>query len=132
VIPIRVATILFFAVLQVACSRPSDSSSATSARKNAENSAPATKGISEEQARALLMSKLRAHKVADLNCLGFQNENTMSGESKAELWEFAAREQHDERCGGDPAVSHVRDRYKVSSSGEVWLYVVANDQYARL
>ena len=112
--------------------RPSDSSSAASTHQNAENKARAVKKISEDQARALLLSELRAHKVADLDCLGFPNESSTSGNSKAELWEFAARERHDERCGGDPAVSHVRDRYKINSAGEVWIYDVANDEYNRL
>jgi hypothetical protein len=120
-IPIRIAALLFLAALQAGCSRPSDSPDAHTR---------AAKTIPEEQALALLMSELRAHKVPDLDCLAFQNENNTSTESKAELWEFAARELHNEKCGGDPAVFPVRDRYKVSSAGKVWKYDVVNDQYS--
>jgi hypothetical protein len=119
-------------MLQVGCSRPSDPSNVASTRKNPEKHTRAAKKISEEQALTLLMSELKTHKIPDLDCLAFQNESRMSAESKTELWEFAARERHNERCGGDPAVFPVRDRYKVSSAGEVWVYDVANDQYTRL
>jgi hypothetical protein len=115
--------------LQAGCSRSSDSPDAASNRKHPEKHARAAKRISEEQALVLLMTELRAHKVPDLDCLAFQNESSTSAGSKAELWEFAARERHNERCGGDPAVFPVRDRYKVSSAGKVWRYDVANDRY---
>jgi hypothetical protein len=130
VIPIRIAALLFLAALQAGCSRSFDSPDAASNRKHPEKHALAAKTISEEQALALLMSELKAHKVPDLDCLAFQNESSMPTESKAELWEFAARELHNEKCGGDPAVFPVRDRYKVSSAGKVWKYDVVNDQYS--
>jgi hypothetical protein len=115
--------------LQAGCSRSSDSPDAASNRKHPEKHARAAKKISEEQALALLLSELRAQKVPDLDCLAFQNESSMPAGSKADLWEFAARELHNERCGGDPAIFPVRDRYKVSSAGKVWRYDVANDRY---
>jgi hypothetical protein len=130
VIPIRIASLLFLAALQAGCSRSSDSPDAASTLRHPEKHARATKKISEEQALALLMSELRAQKVPDLDCLAFQNESSMPAGSKSELWEFSARERHNERCGGDPAVFPVRDRYKVSSAGKVWKYDVVNDQYS--
>jgi len=75
------------------------------------------------------MSTLKSHNVPDLECLAFQNESGAQPASKAAVWEFAARERHDEKCGGDPAVFPVRDRYKVNAAGKVWVYDVLNDHY---
>lgn len=87
--------------------------------------------LTEDRAVALLEAALKANKVADLDCLGFVAENNTS-DSKASLWEFAAREIHDERCGGDPTTSPVRDRYRVSSNGEVSVHDFASDEYTAL
>ena len=80
----------------------------------------------------LLEAALKEHQVADLECLGFSSESEVPAGSKAAVWEFAAREIHDEKCGGDPSVSHVRDRYKVSSNGDISVYDVASDEYTAL
>ena len=77
----------------------------------------------------LLEAALQEHQIADLDCLGFASESDVPAGSKAAVWEFSAMEIHNETCGGDPAVSHVRDRYKVSSTGEVSVYDVAIDDY---
>lgn len=130
--PTRIASLLFLAILVVGCSRSSDSSDAASTPKSSQKHTQAAKKISEEQALALLISQLKAHKVPNLDCLAFQNENIEPAGSKAELWEFAARELHNERCGGDPGVFPVRDRYKVSSAGKVSVYDAGSDQYTRL
>jgi hypothetical protein len=132
VTPQRIALLFFLAILQVGCSRSSQPRDATSTQNNPGKHARGTNKISEDQALALLISELKLHKVPDIDCLAFQNESRVSAGSKADLWEFAARERHNERCGGDPAVFPVRDRYKVNSSGRVWVYDIANDRYTRL
>jgi hypothetical protein len=128
----KLAPLILLAILIAGCSRTPDSSDARSAPQGAQRPAAALKKIGEEQALSLLLSTLKAHKVADLDCLAFQNESEQADDAKAEVWEFAAREKHDEKCGGDPAVSHVRDRYRVNSDGVVWRYDAAEADYARL
>jgi hypothetical protein len=75
------------------------------------------------------MTERKALQVADLERLAFQNETGSPAQAKAELWQLAARELHNQGCGGDPATFPVRDRYEVSSSGEVWVFDVVEDQY---
>lgn len=88
--------------------------------------------ISEEQAIRLLVTTLRTHQVADLECLAFASESGLPDGSGAAVWEITAREIHNAKCGGDPSVSPVRDRYQVSSDGEVAIYDVVNDSYGPL
>ena len=47
-------------------------------------------------------------------------------------WSFALHEVHDARCGGDPDISPVRARYRVSAAGEVSVYDAAEDAYVAL
>jgi hypothetical protein len=122
VTPIRVAALIFFTALQVACSRPSAPPDAAPAPKHAS---------SEEQALDLLVTELKAHKVDGLDCLSFASGDAPA-ESKVKIWEFQAREIHDKRCGGDPEVAPLRDTYRISSEGQVWAYDVVNDKYKPL
>jgi hypothetical protein len=80
----------------------------------------------------LLETALKEHQVEGLECLGFISENDVPAGSKAAVWDIAAREVHDEKCGGDPSVAPVRDRYRVSSTGDVFVCDVANDEYTAL
>jgi hypothetical protein len=75
---------------------------------------------------------LKRHQVAGLECLGFVSESDAPAGSKAAVWDIAAREIHNGKCGGDPSVAPVRDRYRVSSTGEVFVYDAASDEYAAL
>ncbi|MGY0653053.1 hypothetical protein ACW7GZ_14580 [Luteimonas sp. A537] len=88
--------------------------------------------ISEDRAFTLLTAALKEHQVSDLECLSFGSESDVPAGSKAASWEFAAREIHNEECGGDPSTSPVRDRYKVSSNGEVSVYDFPSGDYTAL
>jgi hypothetical protein len=91
----------------------------------------AFKQITETEALDILLFALKQHKVADLDCLTFVTENNYPSVSKAAKWEFAAREIHNEKCGGDPDVMPVRDHYEVSSTGRIMIYNVVNGEYAK-
>jgi hypothetical protein len=108
-------------VLSAGCSRTSPDTPARHA------AAPGK--ISERQALDLLVAQLKAHRVKDLDCLTFMNENDTPANATADRWEFAAREIHDQRCGGDPDVAPVRDRYQVDASGKVLVYNAAEADY---
>lgn len=120
--PIRIAALLVCTALQVACSRPSALSDVAPAPKHAS---------SEKQALDVLITELKAHKIDGLDCLSFATGGAPA-ESKGKIWEFEAREIHDNRCGGDPGVAPLRDTYRVSSEGQVSAYDVANDKYKPL
>lgn len=49
----------------------------------------------------------------------------------AEQWEFAVHEVHNEKCGGAPGVSPVRDRYEVDSAGKVKVYNAAEGEFKK-
>jgi hypothetical protein len=85
--------------------------------------------ITREQAIALLVSRLQLHRVADMACLLYRDEGNTPNNAKAERWNLALVEIHDKHCGGDPEIGHVRDRYIVSSSGNVFEYDAAEDAY---
>ncbi|WP_426107434.1 hypothetical protein, partial [Massilia sp. TSP1-1-2] len=77
VTPIRVAALLFFTALQVACSRPSTSLDAVPTNKHASATEKISQKqalkISEKQALNLLMSELKARKIESLDCLFFMS-----------------------------------------------------------
>lgn len=93
-------------------------------------------GITEQTAFEWLLIALKKQQVADLDCLKFRIENgkdsDIAGSSIAAFWDFAAIEIHDENCGGDPNITHVRDRYQISSDGSVKVYDVKNAHYKPL
>jgi hypothetical protein len=119
----RSAPFFVLAVLLSGCSRTSEPPAAAPAAAVAK--------ISEKQALASLIAQLKAHRVKDLDCLTFFDESDTPANATADVWEFAAHEVHDDRCGGDPAVSPVRDRYQVNAAGQVLVYNAAEGEYAR-
>ena len=121
---------LCLSILLVGCSpttqaQPQQLSSSADA---AERGSTALVEISEDRALRLLVAALQERKI-DIACLNFGSESDVEPGSKATSWEFVAREVHDEKCGGDPETSPVRDRYKVSSNGEVLVYDSAEGEY---
>jgi cytochrome c len=114
---IRFAALFVLAVLAAGCSRTSPD---------------APKQLSEQQALDLLVKQLKAHRVADLECLSFMDESDHPSNGKAAQWDFAAHEIHNARCGGDPGVSPVRDRYRIDAAGKVLVYNAAETDYAPL
>jgi hypothetical protein len=120
----RFLSILVLAVLAAGCSRAPD--------KPPARHAAAPQQVSEQQALDLLVKQLKAHRVADLDCLGFMDESDHPANGKADQWDFAAHEIHDERCGGDPGVSPVRNRYRVDATGKVLVYNAAEADYVPL
>jgi hypothetical protein len=68
--------------------------------------------LDEESALALLESTLKhdgvyAHRIS-LNCVTYGTEETTGT-----YFQFALRENHNAKCGGDPETSPVVDRYRV-------------------
>lgn len=128
--PIKPLHILFIsAVLLTACS-PKDQAQQSAPVTSAPTTNNSTnRELSEESAVKILTTELKKHNVPDLECLSLVSENENTADSKATTWNFAAQEIHDEKCGGDPAVSHTRDRYRVDSNGNVTVYDVVNDEY---
>jgi hypothetical protein len=129
---LRIASLLVLTALQAGCSRTPDRPNAPSGATHLAKHTQADKTISQDKALELLISELKARKTPDLDCLAFQNESEQPAQSKAQLWDFAAREVHNARCGGDPAVLPIRDRYQISSAGKVWVYDAVTGQYNRL
>ncbi|OXL23756.1 hypothetical protein [Psychrobacter sp. DAB_AL32B] len=84
-------------------------------------------GITERAAFELLLMALKQTKVAGLDCLQFRSETY--DDTIATTWEFAAIEIHDEICGGDPYVGHVRNRYKVNANGSIMIYDPREGEY---
>ncbi|MYN19707.1 hypothetical protein GTP81_23465 [Rugamonas sp. FT107W] len=125
------ASLFIFAALLLGCSRSPQPPQEVPASKTTASKQAASKEITENQALDLLLAALKRHKVADLDCLEFMAETDDPAVSKAEQWEFAAREIHDKRCGGDPGVSPVRDRYQVSSAGKVKVYDAAEGEFKK-
>ena len=88
----------------------------------------ATIGITERAAFESLLVALEQRPNADLDCLQFLLESN-NDDAIATTWEFAAIEIHDEICGGDPDIAHVRDRYTVSADGSVMIYDPRDAEY---
>ena len=94
------------------------------------DSSTATIGITERAAFELLIVALEQRPNADLDCLQFLPEsNSHTDEATAPVWDFAAIEIHDDTCGGDPDIAHVRDRYQVSADGSVMIYDPIDAEY---
>ena len=74
-------------------------------------------------AQEYLISKIAAQGMYnDLRCLSFESEGTEEG-----LYLFAVRENHTKGCGGDPLVSPIRDRFRVSINGTIEKYDPVED-----
>ena len=92
------------------------------------NSSTVIIGITEQTALEWLLVALEQRPNADLDCLQFLPESN-NNDAVATTWEFAAIEIHDEICGGDPYVGHVRNRYKVSADDSVMIYDPIDAEY---
>ena len=73
----------------------------------------------EDAALALLVRTVKHDGVyvkrISLDCVSYDTEETTGG-----YFEFALREIHNAKCGGDPLTSHVVDRYRVyGRSGKI-------------
>lgn len=73
---------------------------------------PNSHPLAEEAAVALLEHTLKrdhvyTHRIS-LDCLTYSTEETTSA-----YFQFVLRENHNAKCGGDPEVSPVVDRYRV-------------------
>ena len=88
----------------------------------------ATIGITERAAFESLLVALEQRPNADLDCLQFLSESN-NDDAIATSWEFAAIEVHDDTCGGDPDIAHVRNRYKVSADDSVMIYDPIDAEY---
>jgi hypothetical protein len=85
--------------------------------------------LNEDAALNLLLRTLtRDHAYAkriSLDCVTFDTEETTRI-----YFEIALREKHGAKCGGDPDMSPVVDRYRVNrASGKIELYEVATDSW---
>ena len=124
----KFALLLISSLLTVACSRtPEPQRGVTS--PNEQQNAP--KVMSDQQALTLLEARMKAGKKTDLDCLAFYDETEQPAGTKVDAWEFAAREVHNERCGGDPDTAPVRDRYRVMSTGAILVYDAAQADYVK-
>lgn len=75
--------------------------------------------LTEDAALKLLLGKLEHDhafaKRISLDCVTFETEETTRT-----YFEFAVREKHNAKCGGDPETSPVIDRYRVNrASGKI-------------
>ena len=128
----RLPILFFSAVLLAACSPNEQAQQSAPATSAPEIQAPINAEISEDSAAKILATELKKHNVPDLECLSMVAESENPNQVKATTWDFAAYEIHNEKCGGDPDISHVRDRYRVTSSGNVAAYDVTSDEYKAL
>jgi hypothetical protein len=85
--------------------------------------------MTEDAALQLLRRTLKRDGVYEkrisLDCVEYDTEETTKS-----YFEFALREIHNAKCGGDPDTSHVLDRYRVyRRSGKIEQYEVAQDNW---
>jgi hypothetical protein len=90
---------------------------------------PTSRGLNEDVATNVLFRTLQRDHVYDkrisLDCVSFDTENTTRT-----YFEIALREKHDKKCGGDPDISPVIDRYRVNrASGKIERYKAAEDRW---
>jgi len=73
--------------------------------------------LDEDAALALLVRTLKHDRVyakrISLDCITYDTEETTDA-----YFQFALREKHDAKCGGDPETSPVVDRYRVYRRAE--------------
>jgi hypothetical protein len=82
--------------------------------------------LDEDAALNLLVRTFkRDHVRISLDCVTYDTEETTDG-----YFQFALREKHDAKCGGDPETSHVVDRYRVyRKSGKIEQWEAASDTW---
>ena len=88
-----------------------------------------SKSLNEDAALELLQRTLKRDHVYDKripwDCISYDTKETTNA-----YFEFAFREIHNAKCGGDPETSHVLDRYRVyRRSGKIQQYEVAEDKW---
>ena len=86
-------------------------------------------GLTEDAALNLLIRTVEHDNVyakrISLDCMTFETEETTRT-----YFEFALRENHTAKCGGDPDTNPVIDRYRVNrASGKIELYDSAADNW---
>ena len=82
--------------------------------------------LSEDRAVMLTSKAMETLGPAARNgCLAYEIED-----SSPARFDIAVREIHDQRCGGDPAVMPVIERFRVGRSPlKLWRYDVVGDRY---
>jgi hypothetical protein len=92
------------------------------------NAGPKTHSLNEDTALNLLLRALKRDQVyaqrISLDCVTFDTE-----EKTAAYFQFALRENHTAKCGGDPDTAPVVDRYRVyrASRKIEWLNAVEDN-----
>lgn len=86
-------------------------------------------GMTEDAALDLLVRTIKHDNVyakrISLDCVTYMTEETTRT-----YFEFALRENHNAKCGGDPETSPIIDRYRVNrASGKIELYDAPADRW---
>ena len=86
-------------------------------------------GMTETAALDLLVRTIEHDNIyakrVSLNCVAYQTEETTRT-----YFEFALREKHEGKCGGDPELTPIIDRYRVNrASGKIELYDAPADRW---
>jgi hypothetical protein len=87
--------------------------------------------MDEDAALALLVRTVKQDRAfakrISLDCVSYGTEETTNA-----YFEFVLREIHNAKCGGDPVLSHVLDRYRVyRRSGKIERYQLTDDSWHR-
>ena len=87
--------------------------------------------LDEDAALALLVRTLKHDRVyakrISLDCVTYDTEETTNA-----YFQFAIREKHDAKCGGDPETSPIVDRYRVyRRSGKIKWWEATDDTWQR-
>ena len=90
---------------------------------------PRSHPLEEDAALTLLERTLKHDGVytrrISLDCVSYGTEETT-----AAYFQFVLREIHNAKCGGDPVMMHVLDRYRVyRRSGKIEQWEVSNDDW---
>ena len=89
---------------------------------------PRSRPMDEDAALALLVRTLKLDaKRISLDCVTYDTEETTNA-----YFQFALREKHDAKCGGDPETSPVVARYRVyRRSGKIDRWQPTDDSWHR-
>jgi hypothetical protein len=82
--------------------------------------------LTENQAIDLVAKAMRQLRPSQsVDCFAFETE-----ESSRRQFGIAVREKHNKRCGGDPAVMPVTERFRVSRApARLWRWGMTDDSY---
>ena len=88
--------------------------------------AAAAPPLTEDQATDLVFKAVhQLYPRESIECFAVMTEK-----SSRSTFEFAVREDHKRKCGGDPGVMPVRNRFKVARSPvKLWIYDTLQDAY---